>query len=1544
MMKNKRKRLHFVSASIAVLMVLTIVFTTYGSVFGEVNAYASKYVSEMQVFEGDSLDLAVQACEKAGYIPVRKNINHSNSGDLKKNGIYIVGYKTTENKDEGITGISLLQMNSGYQDYTYGDIAERAVEKLGNVPSELADAVDEFAANYKKGSPAAQAAVQVLNCYFVEEPNKQKLGDYLVSGDCTVDFIKKLLSRSSTSVVAAFCNALAGGVADYGQDNWAQRVSKNGIIEAVAGGDSDQMLDVQYKVLARELVSGLQDFASGFNDAKQRYEENNKLAEVDSDVSKKTEISEETVEDMSTGGEIKSEDGDACYLAAYAIFNQYKYDDDTKLGDYLLSLGNATYDKTADLRKIYPLVDALTEGQVASFRLNGVALSAFYLANDSGILDESKAQVDAILKKIKSETGSDCISVWSGTDQTIYNQKVAVTKDAYRANTAGQIYNTLTSTDKVDDFLSEVMSMLEIATAVITICYSLTSLATTIITYWGLFGIEAASLSVWATCCAFIGTGAVGSILGVLGCAFVILNYVALVALIVVLVVMLVKYLWDLFTEDDSESFTEIPSVMFDEASNRYVRYDVVKQGSSGANINGENAKRWNALYTTKSQYVGDPICSCVVDDLIQVQYNDSTAPQGYDSVKCFGEVEAANLNANSRADAAVYMFCKGTTKAINEGEEEEGAQKYISKLSLSVEATETAAKAGLTKAGYKVLDVNLTPVVAADTSSSDKKYTYLGYTTTTNKDDAVTDIRISPRNSTDAYFYGNASYTSCGTTVTGDTLYYTSYKSAGTPILADLVIKYSLDDMPEGYEPINMFCGGNAFNFNVGDEVSNVTDSEHASQTYSHWKDTGIYLYFKPSVTYTEGEEYISGIMLVAGEPSGKFKNSAEDYMQALHVKKLSDLSLTEASVVKYYIQGDETWNKYSTSTVDTYLCYTTTHNPYRAIYGLRSYTSAPKNATVPTFLGSLSAGAYAVCDVLFELPKNLMSTSSSSEKSDYLRGIYATHSYQFALTSGASTGILTRSTTMTSVAPEDYEQVDWTSSAYRGKGIYVLGPVTGGTPLTVDDIQVSSDATIPEGYNCVQDFKTPNRTEVHNLGYNTNDAEYIENGKKLTPVYIYQKTAKAAEKKYISSISVSTYSLSKVAGSNLSSYDWSTKNAINETGAEYCVQNLLTQCTDEIIEVNLGLERSKTFQGDSSVYAPETVSYIGVSRTSSEEDAITGIIKYVTDSTTVSSTIKVGGITYTKAGDMVHDPNGAYYLYYTTSKGASPGMPVTAISVGADALKGGCATALSASSVDVSEITEGDEVIREAVTASLYGDAKATNFIYMAYEEDDATAMGAIYIGHGKTKKDALCDLLTLGCNICVDLDINRNTGGEYIYMGYSLYALSLTERRKGVPRNAVRDIVLTVGQPHQKQLLINGVKYKCAVDDYSIVKGADGTQGVSLNTGTGGKQIYLYYSLTQTKDTPQPIAKLGLACNDYGMINDDSNKWEHVFDTDGNRVNLNEGAIATVDDGTHITDNRVYMYVSRTNNAVKDGAAVDMNSINRIFVSQDIYMKGA
>ena len=375
MIGNKKITSHFVLASISMIVIFAMLFTSVGSVAAAPVENAAQYISEVQVFEGDSLSNAIQKCESAGYIAVKKNINRSEDGDDEDNGIFIVGYKTTEDPDEAITDISLLQMNSGYQDYTYGDVAERAMEKLGNVPTELSYAISEFASNYAGGSPAATAAVEILNCYHIDELDNIKLGDYMVSGDCNIDFVKKILSRSSTAVVSAFCNALVGGVADNGE-NWATRLSYSQVKEELADSDNDQRLDVQYKVLASELVDSLQSFASSFNDASARYAANNdELETVDSDETE-TEMADETVEDMTTGGEIETSDGDAYYLYAYEVLNQYYYDDTTKLGDYIVSLGNSSYDETANLRKIYPLVASLTDGQIATMRLCGVAASA----------------------------------------------------------------------------------------------------------------------------------------------------------------------------------------------------------------------------------------------------------------------------------------------------------------------------------------------------------------------------------------------------------------------------------------------------------------------------------------------------------------------------------------------------------------------------------------------------------------------------------------------------------------------------------------------------------------------------------------------------------------------------------------------------------------------------------------------------------------------------------------------------------------------------------------------------------------------------------------------------------------------------------------------------------------------------------------------------------------------------------------------------------------------------------------------------------------
>ncbi len=1563
MTELKRIPLHFLLASISLLLVISMLFVDIGSTLGasvENEIKDNTYVSEVEVFSGDSLLAAVESCEAAGYTAVKQNINRTSDGDSTSNGIFIVGYKTTTDPDEAITDISLLQMNSGYQDFTYGDVAERAMEKLGNVPTELSYAIEEFAENYSKGSPAAIVAVKILNCFHVDELNNMKLGDYMVSGNCGVDFVKKVLTRSNTAVMSAFCNALVPAVADYGEDNWAQRVYTSSVKDQLASGEDDRKLDIQYKVLANELVDSLQAFASSYTAAAERFAANgNQITEVSAAANEtETEMAEETVEAMANGDEIETTDGDAAYLCAYDMLSQYNYDDSTTLADYIVSLGNSSYDDVASLRKIYPLVDSLTDGQHAMMRLCGVAFSTTYLVNQSGLIDEVDKVVSSIKTEIQDNTDGDSLSIWSGTDQTIYNQKVAVTSGAFRANSAGQIYNTLTSPDGVDSFLSTAWYHIGIASTVVGMVWSIGWLTTFVIKTF--FVTAFAGMSMWAICSAAIGSGVLSTIFGLIGCTAIVLNYVGLALTIIVLIALLVKYLWDKFTDDDSETFTTIPTVIFDEANSLYVRYDAVNLNGSPANINGDNARRWNALYTTKSKNMGDPIQSSQMDDLIVVQYNNNSTPQGYKPVKCFGEVSAANLNANSRSDScAVYMYCRTTTTVINgdgdtdtdtdtdtepdtdadkepdssteEEDKTDTTVQYISKLLLSSEETETAAKAALTKSGYYVLDVNLTPTI-------DKTYTYIGYTTTTNADDAVTDIRIAARNTSSAYLYGNASYAACGTTPTGDTIYYTSYKSAGTPILADLLVEYSLDEIPEGYEPVNLFCGGNAYNLNMGDEVTNLLFASY-SQSSDHWDDTGIYLYFKPSVSYTEGEEYISGFVLVSGKVNSAV-NSAESYIQKLKLQKY-DLSLTAAEKIALPRQVAGLKEiKHSEEGVETYICYTTTHNPYRAIYGIRSYTAAPGNNSVPVYMGSVTTGAYAVCDILFSLPRSVSTfyDGFSEADGDYRRGVYETHSYQFASGSGSSTGIEQVEMTV-ELAPEDYEDVSWSSCGARGKGLYVLGPVEGGTPLTVNDIVVTSDTTTPDGFVSVQDFKTPNRTEPHNLGYNTNNSDYIASGKSLTPVYIYQRKAAPVEKQYISSIYVSTYTYSKVAGTT--EYTDEQKAAINAGGSDYCVQNLLTQCTDEIIETNVALGSAQSISRNASA-SPNTVSYIGVSRTSSSKDAITAIIRYVTNQTTVPSTIQVKGVTYTKAGDMIPDPKGSYYLYYTTAYGTNPGKPITNITISEDVFESGCATALSTNGADIPAVKTGTEITQEATKATLYGDVNETTYIHMSFT-DTESVMSTIYVGHGKTKKEAQANLLGLGCNICVDLDVNRNAGGEYVYIGYATYTLKTTEIKKGVTKNAVRDIILTVGEEHHSTIEVNGITYKCASDEYSMVKGNDGTKGVSLNMGTGGKQIYLYYSTTITDETTSPISKLGLACMDYGLINDDYNSWEHVFDQNGNRVNLNEGVVATTDDGTHILDNRIYLYASRTNNAVWADKAVDMNSLNKELQSFDVYMKG-
>lgn len=97
--------------------------------------------------------------------------------------------------------------------------------------------------------------------------------------------------------------------------------------------------------------------------------------------------------------------------------------------------------------------------------------------------------------------------------------------------------------------------------------------------------------------------------------------------------------------------YDDIPSSMVDlidtEDGDRYIKYDAVtminpnkKGGYDPADLNAFEAKRWNAMYITKSYEAGKPVC-----EGFNVSYDNSTPDKKYVPVHRFGEEVCYNLN-----------------------------------------------------------------------------------------------------------------------------------------------------------------------------------------------------------------------------------------------------------------------------------------------------------------------------------------------------------------------------------------------------------------------------------------------------------------------------------------------------------------------------------------------------------------------------------------------------------------------------------------------------------------------------------------------------------------------------------------------------------------------------------------------------------------------------------------------------------------------------------------------------------------------------------
>jgi len=157
-----------------VALVLTLTFIALVPLNTAEAANNGKYVSEVYVAYGKDADEAKKTLEDKGFTPVDGNLNEGGKTYA------MMGYKTTDDPQQAITDLSVMNMNGGYSVTDYKHLLTQQKTNIANFLTEFMPAIKEYRANLKAGKARAVFVHDMLNKY-TEDDSSKKLGDLLNS-------------------------------------------------------------------------------------------------------------------------------------------------------------------------------------------------------------------------------------------------------------------------------------------------------------------------------------------------------------------------------------------------------------------------------------------------------------------------------------------------------------------------------------------------------------------------------------------------------------------------------------------------------------------------------------------------------------------------------------------------------------------------------------------------------------------------------------------------------------------------------------------------------------------------------------------------------------------------------------------------------------------------------------------------------------------------------------------------------------------------------------------------------------------------------------------------------------------------------------------------------------------------------------------------------------------------------------------------------------------------------------------------------------------
>ena len=624
---------------ISMLLVVTLCMTM---VMPASAGRVTYYLSDLKMAEASTADEAKKLLTDAGYTVLDKNLN-PNGGKA----VYL-GYKKSKNVDDAITDVKVMNMKGGFNISDYETIFEEAMDTYSSEVNNLRIAAKEFAENYKAGKKEALNAYRQLNYYYVENDKgvKTNMGDYMLNFPETNEGFADILLKGNPNILNNIRILLSMGVADGGD-----------LIERIKASVADESVYTKDKYYdkAKELTGKIQQLLKMIDEARAEIEE----IEADPDMT----------QDEKELALILPQYTLSLILSLEVILESIPCGD-TNYSDYFASTADPDY------KKLYPFVDAMTEGQRAMAVSGQIHSVLVYNA-----VEMSDEELEAELTEL--EETYEPKSVYFGTDMNLLEGAVAVTSDAIREEAASgnQWFACFTGNMAGDISISSLIGVGGVALTGVSVHFLMKQFSASHSVMTAKDAESIATLQRMMKNLEFNNSNAVMKVenyaqridklqsqidainakyqVSTSTVVFSSLGVAAGLAMIAFSVYSIVQII-----DKYNPKYTKIPSNMVDtvetENGNRFINYTVVnslyqdgdKTAEKAGDTNGYSGKQWNAIYYTKSFEAG----KCMTSTGYFIDSADNFGK--YTPVALFGTKNCYNLNSFNGEEntETVYM------------------------------------------------------------------------------------------------------------------------------------------------------------------------------------------------------------------------------------------------------------------------------------------------------------------------------------------------------------------------------------------------------------------------------------------------------------------------------------------------------------------------------------------------------------------------------------------------------------------------------------------------------------------------------------------------------------------------------------------------------------------------------------------------------------------------------------------------------------------------------------------------------------------------